>query len=65
MGSLPLTKTPSGFDPKLLQVGLASEISVMKTNEGQKISSKSNLNIQLTEQIPKDDHEHFTYFLSS
>ena len=65
MGCLPLRKPTSTFDPKSLQIDLASEISVIKSDERFKKSSKSNLIIHQFEQIPKDDPNCFIYFLIS
>ena len=63
MGSIPLGKKTSTFDPKLLQIDLTSEISVIKIDERKKQSSQSNLNIHQIEDIPKNDPKLFIYFL--
>ena len=65
MGSTPPLKRTSIFDPKSLQIDLASEISVIKSDERKKKSSRFNFNINRIEQIPKDDSRHFFYFISS
>ena len=65
MGSFPLGKTTSNFDPKLLQIGFASEISVTKRNESNKKSSKSVLNTHQIEHMPKNDPNLFINFLCS
>ena len=62
MGSLPLEKAASSFDPKLLQVNLVSEISVFKREERPK---KSNLKVHRVENIIKNNSENFVYFLFS
>ena len=65
MGSLPSRKTTSVFDPKLLQVDLVSEITVVKSDERKKKYSNSSLktNNNQIEHIPKNDPKHFIYFL--
>ena len=65
MGSLPLKKPTSTFDPKLLQVKLASEISVIKSDDKKRKASISTLQINQIENIPKNDPKHFIYFLCS
>ena len=65
MGSFPLGKTTSNFDPKLLQIGLVSEISVTKRNESNKKSSISILNTHQIEHIPKNGPNLFINFLCS
>ena len=65
MGSSPFTKRTSIFDPKSLQIDLASEISVIKSDERKIKSCKLNFNTNRIEQIPKDDPRHFFYFISS
>ena len=62
MGNFPSRKTSSAFDPKLLQIDLASEISVIKSDIKKK-SSISTLNINQIGSIPKNDPKHFTNFL--
>ena len=65
MGSLPFGKTKQSFDPKSLQIDVASEISVIRRNERTKKSSKSDLISHSIEHIQKDDPMHFICFLSS
>ena len=65
MGSQPYRKTKTTFDHKLLQKDLASEISVIKSDERKKKSSVKTLDIHQIEHLPKNDPEHFIYFLCS
>ena len=65
MGSHPLGRTISTFDPNLLQVNLASEITVIKSDERKRQSSTSTLNIHQIENTSKYDTNNFICFLCS
>ena len=63
MGSQPLRKA-SIFDPKLLQINLTSEISVIKVDERNK-KCFTQLNIHQPIYSPKSDTKNFINFLYS
>ena len=68
MGSFPSQKVSSTFDPKLLQVDLVSEISVIKNDGRKKKYSNSSLNTNnnqnnKNEYIPKNDPKCMMCFL--
>ena len=65
MGSLPFGKTESIFDPKLLQIRLTSEISIIKSDIKKNQPFNTALYTSKLEYLQKNDQDHFINFLYS